>query len=457
MVFHGQEIEELRSQVADLTDALTSERRTTGMQQETLEANRRTIDDQEAELRRLRVVPEVHRAALAALEEAESSGEVAVSAEELAVDTLTKRYIGEATKVQTERLLAEREREFRSTINGSRIDAIRTELDDTFTKDGTYDKLARKVELDVRDEVAGELKAAAEAKAREALEEPDKREAIVAEETAKLDASGEMDQIREEITRERHKVWAQEVKELATQRLAAEVEAGHDEYVADYAKKWRESYDGREAAENAKKHAEKKWSKATQEAIAQELQDEAVLELLRKKNDRTREELSEEQFYEENLADFFRGGVDVTQIHRGSTLSIRLGSLKIEDIKNEWNNPTGKKARVIECSRELRLTAMGEGRFMVNDDSLLDSNNPYEQAAALTAGTVIHVGRQEVDNHVATLVPQVAEGVPFFYDDDTSDPRITSCYLDVVDLGIDDVFAQKDITRVDRPNYKKSK
>lgn len=457
MAFGSEERERLQAQVQDLTAALTTERRTNALQQDTLEANRQTIDDQRSQIRRLEAATRVNSAALRALQEAEDSNETVISAEELAIDILTKRYIAEATGVQTDKLLTEREREFRSSINGQRIDAIRAELDETFLKDGTYDKLRKKVELDIRDELSADLVAAKEAEIRAELADPDTHDRMVAEQRAKLEQSGEFDRLRETAQSAAHATWREEAISKAKEAIAADIGVSKDAFVAQFVKTWRESEEGRRTERAAKESAQKKWREATALEVAQELRDTAVLELLSEKNERTQAELARERFYEESLADFFRGGIDVQSIGKGTTVVLRLGEIKNVAETNGYGTKTGKMFKNVDCKREITLTAIGEGRFMVNGDTLQDSDNMYEQDAAIPVGEVIHIGRKKMDRKIVTLDEFIAEQVPLFYDDDTTNDNIIDAKLEVVDIGLDGKFAQQGIKDVTYPKYVKGK
>ena len=413
-------------------------------------------DDQvsalQAELLRERDVTAIANTARAALAAAESSDEVFISARLEAEERVKDKLIGEKKEGIVATLLADKEDELTLKYGPDWVEEERKKQDGMLTRDGTYDKIDVQVRAAKVEEITDGLKEKHLEEVESELSSEDAQAELLAEAKRKLAESGDLDEIRAKVHKRMEKAAHEKALEEAKAEIEAEVAGEEDAYKAALKRNWRDGWNGREYAEQARTKALRIWEKAAREEIAKEIDDEEYLGLLREKAEQDKQKLKAEQIYEQLVAAFFNGGIDTSAIPKDTSVVIYLGETEKKDNPNydsynRYDTNVPKKITTIQCVRKIKLISNGDGTYAVTEDSLSESANEYVADNAITPGTIITIGHKMIDKKTKSesLEMRLIRDVPFFYDDDTSTPNITASHYPVADVRIGDVYARKDI------------
>lgn len=394
---------------------------------------------------------------------ARTVGHIATAVEaELATPDMKATIEEDALGIATVAVITqERERlttQLSASIRGERYDEIAAEfrigqgakilegLRALFEADGTFDRIRESAQTDVRAALQGELMKLARADEEARLQLPDVRAAISAQLVEKIAASDELAEYRDRVRRESEERWAEEARQEVITAVERE-EAGREEaFKADFASGYLASDRMVRYRDEKRRQHETEWIDATAERVAEQIDDEELRLLLTSKAELIEETMRREQAAAHLLQRFTGKGVDTLTIDEGVRMELFLGKIKpytVQGKNDRYDRPTTVEKPGVECQRKLTLIALGEGRFLVDDDSLLHAASEYVRDDTLKRGTVIVVGRRISDNGDATLSKVIAADVPLYYDDDTEVPDITDARYPVANIMLDGVSARE--------------
>ncbi len=333
---------------------------------------------------------------------------------------------------------------------------IVTQLHELFGADGTFDEIRERAEHDVRVEIQAEVMESERISATASIDTKENREKFKAEIAEEVQSSEELSDFREKKRRELEEGWRGEATESAKAEISEEEAERKDKFIAEYRETFKTSAEGDKARDSARKKYEKKWKDASVEQIATELEDQELLSILHTRAQQEKAIL-EREIISKKLTEVFEGpGLDSSKLEASQELIIYLGTTEVTTVKQEREDRWGNKEKydveklALNCKRKLTLTARGEGKFVVDGDSLLDATSPYDRSFALHRGTVIVPGRKLSENGDGYLDPHLAADVPMYYDDDISTPEtITDCLLPVANISVNGIHARQiDIVRM---------
>lgn len=192
--------------------------------------------------------------------------------------------------------------------------------------------------------------------------------------------------------------------------------------------------------------------------VRAEIDDEEYGRLLRERAEREKTELAIEAKAKELAASFERGGIKCMEILEDSHVILELGEIEIVNKKKRVPRP-GRPgymdevmADVAVCtlSRRLTMTALGNGLFVVDGDSLHDSKSAHDRNAALAIGAVVTLGRKLNVAGEVRLEPRLRADVELYYD---LDPKTTDefdeSYGKLANVTIDGVKARPELEIVE--------
>ncbi|MDB5163705.1 MAG: hypothetical protein JWS12_323 [Candidatus Saccharibacteria bacterium] len=332
---------------------------------------------------------------------------------------------------------------------------IKASLHELFGSDGTYEEIRKKAEDDIRAEIQDDLMAKEKANVDEDLATPDKKAAYIESVRADVAASAEIEQYRQALRNELQAGWHDEAIQTQHQQIDVEEQGREADYKKAVADQYVGSNEGKRYRESIRQRLQDEWHSKSIREVAGVIQDEELSALLTKRAAQEKERLARETRAAELLGHFEGSGLDVSELAEGCILTIYLGSVGSSNVKelrkDDWGNThevVVAKSAVL-CERKLTLSAKGDGRFIVNDDSLLDSESHYARQHAIHRGTVIMVGRKIKENGKQELDHHVAADVPLYYDEDTSDTNITDALIPVANIKVDGVTARTfDVVRM---------
>ena len=382
---------------------------------------------------------------------AANSGEIMISAEVDAQQIVTQRLMDQATGEQTNQLLTAKEREYRRNFGPTQLTELRTILDTTFAADGTYTAIDQKVRDDFATTVGDELKVAKTAEIEAILNAEDVRAAEVARIRAQMTNDGTFAKMLKDRQAELEPDWKAEAVAAAKEEIKASLLAGKTDFIDKTKKDWRGSTQGQRFEEQKRKALEQQWNKEGLAEVATELQDEVLLQVLQQRRDREGAAVIRQEQYASLLEDFGRGGIDTTKLPAGTPLTVQFGAVvpKVTEVSDGYGGRKKKSEPQLLCDRELKLTALGEGKFVVDGDSLADADNTYIRNDSVRPGTVLHLGRELLETGKPALHPHIQNGVPLAFDDDRSDSRMSSSIMPVANVLVDGVSARDDYKSVE--------
>lgn len=396
-----------------------------------------------------RAVGRIAASVSAELEKAEEIGEMREIAESEAFIAVTAMEKERLTSELSRKLQEDEYDRFASNYRIEEGPKILASLQDLFSSDGTYERIHEEARADVRAELQAEVLEGLKTKAKKGLEEPDQKQAAIAEIRTKLADSDELSAFRTNTKLELEETWRNEVWEEVKTEVVAEEKSRETDFKKAEAENVRGSDGTAKFRATTRKDLEATWSKATIEEITAAIKDEELHSLLDEKAEQEKQKLRDEIESKKLLKDFESFGVDVSDLPENTKLEIYLGEYKTFQFEEKYQDNYGydKKRTVnkkgIACKRTLTLLSRDKGIFVVHADSLHDSASIYERATALRRGTTITIGRKLEEDHHEILEPRVAADVPFYYDDDLSTPEFSDSLLPVANIKINGLSARK--------------
>lgn len=429
----AERIAELEQTCADLTQQIA------GLQGEL--AIERTVDEVSRLAREAIAHPEFQSAvgedaiALAGIE-------VVAAERKRLTDDLAERLKND----EYDRLAAE----FRQTEGPGILESLRT----LFAEDGTFDAIREKAEADVRaqlqDEVLTKLRNATD---RE-LSTPEEEARVKSQLREQLADSGEIQQYRTRVRSANEDAWMAQVNDQVIAEVDAEEAAREEEFKRDYADRVRESDAIQKRRHKVRSKLEQEWADATEQDVSAAIDDEELQDLLRQRAAQIKEAARREEQAKALNEEFTASGIDVSKIPVDARLIIFLGEdavfnleSKVQDRYGDWKK-TVVATPGIQCMRKLTLTAIGEGKFIVDGDSLLEVDDVYAANDALHRGTIITVGRRVKDGSNHRLEQKLTANVPLYYCLDTETGTLVDSLLPVANVEIDGVSA-RDIKHIE--------
>lgn len=411
-MFGNNKIAELTAEVAELkADKATLSETNDGLQSDladrdatdaiqiaTLASNRTTIDRLSSEVERRTVAGNVGAYALEQLATVKDSGEIYISAGDIAEKVVAKRLIDQTTAEQTDELLVEEEERQRDKYGPEQIEAIRARLNTTFDGDGTYTRLAAEIALKTRGKIREDLIAQHNADIRRELSAPEVRTAITAEVETELAENGTIDSMRAEQEGAARKQIELEAIERAKQRISDDLESQREVLLAQLTKDWLAGNNGKQFKMREKKELTIELTQQGALAAAKRLRDEATVEILESINDRTKEEILKEL-----VSDFLTMGTDLTKIQADNLVVIHLSNIPGE-------KPVGRPGDYYD--RKIDLRSLGAGDYIVEYDSSAESESPDIFVTQLTIGEVVKFGPSNNDEKLVRQTPFVTHDVP---------------------------------------------
>lgn len=371
-------------------------------------------------------------------EDAETAAVAAVVAEEK--DRLTTELAEQLERSEYDRYVSQ----YRSQEGPAILEGLRTQ----FQADGTFAWIRDKARSDVTAELEATALEELRAEAREQASSPEEREAVRAKLREELKASPKLERDRAAIRAALEEQWRQEATVELRAEIREEEASKEEEFKAAYSEQYRTSDHMQRHRHRVRMELEDTWRQETAKEVAAAINDEELEELLGKRAAQEKAKLEKEVRSQQLLQEFEGRGIDISALPQDTRLEVFLGSvktLKKEEEKTSVYGGSHKETIEIEgilCSRKLTLTSLGDRRFLVDGDSLLEDESPYARNDAIHRGTVITIGRKLIDRKQATLEPRLVADVPLYYDDDTEDPHFTDMLLPVADVKIDGLSAR---------------
>jgi len=319
-----------------------------------------------------------------------------------------------------------------------------------FEQDGTYARLKEDIQHQSDKEIAAEVQDNFAKQVEAELNDPTKRTAnIQAAKDAFLN-SDLANQVRTELEESAHDEWTEEGKRLGIRQIEEDIAQGKDEFVADIAQKFPDTREGKRVTKEARNRAEAEWTEENMPVIAAELGEKEFANYCLGKIAEKKTAEATNAAINKLLSEFGNGGIDTTAIPEDSNVTIYLGEEgQIEKkVQDNYGYDTTKKVKGIKYVRRLKLLALGDGSFRVEEDTLCSSANKYASADGLKTGTVIIAGnviRDKANGDEAKIVQDLKQGVELYYDDDTSKPTIIEGHYSVADVEINGTFARSEI------------
>lgn len=417
-MFGNNKIAELTAEVATLVadkaalietnDGLQSDLAdrdaTDAIQIATLASNRTTIVRLNGEVDNHRVAGNVGEYALRQLAAVIDSGEIYISAGDIANKVVAKRLIDQTTAEQTDELLVEEEERQRDKYGPEQIEAIRARLNTIFDGDGTYTRLAAEIALETRGKVREDLIAEHDAKIRRELSASEVCVAMTVEVETELAENGTIDSMRAEQEGAARKQIELEAIERAKQRISDDLESQREILLAQLTKDWLAGNNGKQFKMREKKELTAELTQQGALAAAKRLRDEATVEILESINERTKEKILKDL-----VSDFLTMGTDVTKIQADNLVVIYLSNIPGE---KPVKVPGDFYERQTYYDRKVELRSQGAGEYIVEYDSIVESKEPIDVGRQLTLGEVVTFGPSMNDEKMVKQTPFVTLGLP---------------------------------------------
>lgn len=195
--------------------------------------------------------------------------------------------------------------------------------------------------------------------------------------------------------------------------------------------------------------AKKDWTDEVKAEYLKNTDNEALRALQLEAEQREVKRLKTKSANEQLLTDFTGLGVDTTKLAKGAKVVLHLGEPTTLEVVESYRDHYGDtKTRRVEkpgytSARRLTLVAIGEGRFRVDADSLLENDNPYAQNDAYPLGTIIGIGRQVRLDGQEKVEPYITADVPIHFTDfSTSTPVDRDGQFPAANITVDGVSAR---------------
>jgi hypothetical protein len=401
-----------------------------------------------------------------------SEGVTRIALNELADPARVGLIEGEAEKIAVVAVVTEETERLKEvlsgrikTVEGPKIAArvraekgpgIKRSLIEQFKDDGTFDGLRADAEQTLYADLESGVLADKKQKIEEELSDPEHRAKVEADIRERLSGSRDLEQFRADVRRRNEEAWTPDVEA----EIREEIEGGEAAREPDFKSQKKDEIRGSQRAKTTRdeirRSHEKTWGEALDEEVASEIGDEELAKLLEAKAELACERLAKEVAAEKLLSAFEGRGLETSGIQENARLEVFLGHIKTyndipEEYKDRWDdaqtrNSTGPG---VECYRKLTLTSLGDGRFIVDGDSLdEDGVNEYIREHALERGSVIVIGRKISENSEVELERRVAADAILYLDDDTSTPHITNAMYPIANIKVDGVSA-RDVRKVE--------
>lgn len=433
----------------ELKDQLDEKEAELATVQEGLDSTRKLLVQQANELNRERTKGIITEVAERALADAEKSGDVQIGAADTAQAVVKARYIGQAEAVIADKIIDGQADAIRMKRGPEWDKEVEERLREQYERDGTLDAIERETDAIDIGVIAQRIKDETAAERKAFNESEDRQRELHDNARAKLEADGELQRIRDEKDEEAESIWHQKALDEAVDEIDTEVTAGERDYKDRVKREWRESHDGQQHIDYRRRMLERDWEKTAIEEIAKKIDDEELTALLASKAERAKEQLRKEEFYANYLESFTHTGVDMTTIPEDTQVTVELGTV-VDKMKSDGYGGQSKTGRkTVNAERTLRLTSLGGGKYRLESDSLHGSKNVYEKQSAIPVGQTIHLGRKTHEtvngNKATSLDESLRHDVTLFYDDDRSDPNITSSHLPVANVRLNGMSALKNL------------
>jgi len=424
---------------------------------EQLTGSRDLLAQSQGELDRTRKLAKISDIAKQALSDAEQSGEVQIDAAATAQGVVKERYIDGATGVIANQLIDEQGDAIRIKHGPEWDEEIRNRLRVQFERDGTFARIGDEVDAEAIKVIADSMRADITRERDDFNNSQERQDELHAAARHELDEKGDTDKIRQERDAEAEAQWREQALDEVHAEIDAEQAAREEDFKREWKQRWREGSDGQYHARTVKEKLQRKWEGAASEDVAREIEDEELKRLLAERAEREKSKLKNEALFDEHLANFGGSGIEVETLPKDASVTIYLGKIETEVTRDRYNTERENGKRVA-ANRVIRLTKLDDGRFRVEYDSMHDSASPYEVAAALRYGEVVHIGRKVVDKGQVSLDTSIRQGVPLFTDDDTTDQNITPTHLPVANVEVNGVGAVKGLkeARILKTVYEKA-
>lgn len=438
----GERIESLEGEVA----GLEAERNRLSRQLDEARAQLAEVSEEVLVLRgAARVVPSL----AARIQGFYNDGNIIEAATHLASEVIAAEQEPVVTAELRDRILTDRGDSLRARFRLERSPLIRERLKEEMENDGTFERTDQEVEDEMTGEVYSQLVAERKAASREELETPEAKTAFMERIRTEVAESDELATYREELRAELETEWREEANNAAKRQIREAVEGEEEEYKERAKKDYLESYSGRNLRSSLEEKLRRKWGEEAIETVASELEDELLQAILTERARLAKVKIERENKATRLLGEFTGKGLDTSTVEAGSLLEVLLGNTQTVIVTERKPNNYGYEQdqtvnkRQLTCARQLILTSQGNGRFIVNSDSLQDSSSLYEREHGLKPGMVITVGRQVSEDGQQALDPHLAADVPFFYDDDMRDPEHHTGYYPVANIKLDGIAARQ--------------
>ncbi|HTE21666.1 MAG TPA: hypothetical protein VK674_01350 [Candidatus Limnocylindria bacterium] len=342
-------------------------------------------------------------------------------------------------------LLARRGEEFKEQYWANEAPTLKRELDEVYEEDGTYTDAEQAARDAWRAEIRQGLIEARQLTVTEEISTGPAHESLLAEVRVEVEESDEIARFTRDKKSEFYDQWRPEIVAEVKAGKLAELEAGEAGFKESYKREWLDSRTGREFAHDTERNLRYKWERASDEEIQETVQSDRLAAILAERAAQMEEKARREVEATKLGKAFERRGIDTTAIGEETVVTVYLGEIASEQREIPRTDGYSGMHRVeqtgVVYGRRISLVGLGEGSFEVTDDSLHDSESPWEQNDAIELGTVVSVGRRVIKPGGATLEPRLRPGVPLYFDTDTSDSDITNAGLDIATVKIDGVFA----------------
>lgn len=433
-----------------------------------LESNSRrdseTIRSLEDEVRLNRAAGAIAVHALEVLRQIDENDDIRVGYEALARNEVIEDLLEEHKDKNVAEIIAEKRAMWeREALQPEQMEKAKLAIADELESNGTIDRLRAEADAERKQQYVDEAISAVVASIAAELDQPDVAAAAIAKAIEKIKGSEQYTKLLNKARKERQP----SINEAAINAAKAEIDellASQEPSAIEKAKEqWINSAEGKRYKQQAEQAAADKVKKLTRAQAAEELDDTVYKDLLAREAEIRKQRLTEKLTYEEHLAGFATSGIDVMKINEGVPVSLYLGEVQGYTTKEKdtrqgaaWNAEVTVLKKRLLCARLLHLMSLGEGRYMVRDDSYQRSAHPLEVKASIASGTVIHIGQRLSENGVDKLDYRIMQGVPFCYDDDTTDDMpIIDGYIGVATVQISGIDARKDIDEIKLPEAKR--
>lgn len=323
--------------------------------------------------------------------------------------------------------------------------AVRAELDELFEIDGTYKRIETETEEELLRTVAGDLVAEKKKEIEDSINDPATKEAFLQEHADEILAEAKVQEHGEAYLAEREYEWRIEAIEELHAKAEHDVLAQKAEIIARIQAQYVETRDGKQKLERIRNQAETEISKIAIDELLTRSNDAEHQRILAESAKLEAEKLDKKNKAEKLALDFTNGGVDTESMSESTVVKLRLGTIKVDE-ERDYYGKTTRTSRLL-LNRMISVTAMGDGFFRVDNDTLYSSSNVYAARQGLEEGSMIKLGMlvRHTKGESATdeLIPTLKAGAKLQYDTDTSTPDFTDTGLPLVDLEINGVSARK--------------